>query len=76
MNRYQVKGNTSHGNSVQINGQVTVNTVPGLKPSFFKTSEYKQHKNINPKRVPETCLWFLEHPKFQRWKASLYKDLL
>lgn len=76
MDGYQIVGNTSHGSSIQINAPVTVNAVRRLEPSFFKTSEYEQHKNINPKRVPETCLWFLEHPTFQRWKASSCNDLL
>ncbi|KAL9078756.1 MAG: hypothetical protein Q9157_002326, partial [Trypethelium eluteriae] len=44
--------------------------------SFFKTSNYESYKNINPKRVPETCAWFLEHPTFREWNASRRNNLL
>jgi transcription termination factor Rho len=50
--------------------------VADLKPSFFYTSNYESHKNINPKRVPQTCSWFLEHPTFQKWRASSSDELL
>jgi hypothetical protein len=70
MSRYQYERNASHGNSIQINGSVygNVTLTTDLQPSFFKTSNYESYKNINPKRVPETCAWFLEHPTFLRWK--------
>lgn len=78
MDGYRVVGNSFYGDSAQVNGQVIFNAIQPLElqPSFFKTSAYEQHKNINPKRVPETCLWFLEHPKFNRWKASSHDDFL
>ncbi|KAF2184492.1 hypothetical protein K469DRAFT_186225 [Zopfia rhizophila CBS 207.26] len=78
MTRYQADGNTSYGNSIQINGPVhgNVGLATDLQPSFFKTSNYESYKNINPERVPETCVWFLEHPTFQKWKASSGDDLL
>jgi hypothetical protein len=47
-----------------------------VQPSFFKTSTYESYKNINPGRVPETCLWFLEHATFRNWKTSSRNDLL
>ncbi|KAF2011216.1 hypothetical protein BU24DRAFT_495441 [Aaosphaeria arxii CBS 175.79] len=49
------------------NNDLNGNSSPAL--SFFKTSEYESYKNINPKREPQTCRWFLEHPTFQAWKA-------
>ncbi|KAH7357568.1 hypothetical protein BKA66DRAFT_427820, partial [Pyrenochaeta sp. MPI-SDFR-AT-0127] len=33
-------------------------------------------KDINPPRVRDTCVWFLEHATFQKWKASSTVDLL
>ena len=34
------------------------------------------HKDINPKRERDTCVWFLEHPIFQDWKASNVNGIL
>ncbi|KAF1835671.1 hypothetical protein BDW02DRAFT_629345 [Decorospora gaudefroyi] len=47
-----------------------------LQPSFFKTSNYLSYKNINPERVPGTCVWFLDHPTFLKWRNSSGDDLL
>ena len=37
---------------------------------------YEQFKNINPDRVPGTCGWVLNHPRYIRWQQSLKDDLL
>jgi nucleoside phosphorylase/tetratricopeptide (TPR) repeat protein len=42
----------------------------------FKTSRYEDFKNINPDRVPGTCKWVLEHPKYQKWRRSSRDDIL
>ncbi|KAK1622056.1 ankyrin repeat-containing domain protein [Colletotrichum phormii] len=42
----------------------------------FKTSAYEKFKNINPDRVPGTCKWVLEHPRYQTWQQSRHDDLL
>ncbi|PVH98092.1 hypothetical protein DM02DRAFT_683272 [Periconia macrospinosa] len=51
-------------------------TINAQKPSFFKTTDYERHKNVNSKREPETCLWFLEHEIFDKWYWDKGKDLL
>ena len=40
------------------------------------TSNYRQHKERNPKRVPGTCEWFLEHPKYLDWINKQVSSLL
>lgn len=35
----------------------------------LRTSNYLAQKDLNPKRLPGTCNWFLEHPKYQNWKS-------
>jgi hypothetical protein len=47
-----------------------------LQPSFFKTSPYEEYMVLNPARVPGTCEWFVNHERFQRWKASERNDIL
>ncbi|KAK1621903.1 hypothetical protein BDP81DRAFT_387273, partial [Colletotrichum phormii] len=42
----------------------------------FKTSAYEKFKNINPDRVPGTCKWVLEHPRYTKWQQSRQDDLL
>jgi hypothetical protein len=44
--------------------------------SFFCTSNYEAHKNINLPPVKGTCGWFLNHPKFQEWKGNDHENLL
>jgi len=36
----------------------------------LRTSDYQQAKDRNPERLPGTCKWFLEHPKYQGWTAQ------
>lgn len=42
----------------------------------FKTSSYESFKNINPPRVPGTCLWVLEDPKYEMWHRNKRDNLL
>ncbi|KAE8142341.1 purine and uridine phosphorylase [Aspergillus pseudotamarii] len=42
----------------------------------FKISNYEQHKNINPDRVPGTCQWALQNPSYLGWWNSCGNDLL
>jgi hypothetical protein len=42
----------------------------------FKTSNYEQHKDINPGRVPGTCQWALQNPHYLHWWHSCCNDLL
>ncbi|KAH0559465.1 hypothetical protein GP486_004019 [Trichoglossum hirsutum] len=34
----------------------------------FRTTPYEADKDRNPDRVPGTCEWFLEHPRYQKWR--------
>lgn len=38
--------------------------------------EYEFQKNINPKREPGTCLWFLKNEKFLSWRDRSTSCLL
>jgi ankyrin repeat domain-containing protein 50 len=40
------------------------------------SSNYKQYKDRNPKRVEGTCEWFLEHPKYRNWLEAESSQLL
>ena len=40
------------------------------------SSNYREHKDRNPKRVPGTCSWFLEHPIFRKWRDEGTENLL
>jgi hypothetical protein len=42
----------------------------------FGPSVYVSHKNRNPLRVPGTCKWFLDHPRFLGWKQDELSSLL
>ena len=42
----------------------------------FKLSPYEDFKNNNPERVPGTCTWVLQHPKYIQWLESQKDDLL
>jgi hypothetical protein len=39
-------------------------------------ADYSGHKNVNPRRVPDTCRWFLDDPRFQRWRDLRHSSLL
>lgn len=39
-------------------------------------ADYLGHKNFNRRRVPNTCRWFLEDPRFHRWRDSTTSCLL
>ena len=40
------------------------------------TSNHRQHKERNPKRVPGTCEWFLKHTKYIDWTSAECSSLL
>ncbi|KAH8742949.1 hypothetical protein F5883DRAFT_594605 [Diaporthe sp. PMI_573] len=42
----------------------------------FKTSTYEHFMDLNPDRVPGTCKWVLEHPRYTTWQRSPRDDLL
>src|SRR5690348_12943644 len=42
----------------------------------LKTSQYEQHKDINPPRVSGTCQWVLTHKRYLKWHESALDDLL
>lgn len=42
----------------------------------FITSSYREDKDRNVPRVPETCMWFLEHETFIRWSQDHSASLL
>ncbi|OAP54807.1 hypothetical protein AYL99_11255 [Fonsecaea erecta] len=39
-------------------------------------ADYAGQKNFNPRRVPGTCRWFLDDPRFHRWRDSTESSLL
>ncbi|KIW59550.1 hypothetical protein PV05_03993 [Exophiala xenobiotica] len=40
------------------------------------STDYEGDKDINTKRVPGTCQWFLDHKRFQTWRDSPTSALL
>jgi ankyrin repeat protein len=40
------------------------------------SNNYEYQKNLNPPRVEDTCLWFLQNSKFLDWKDRLTSRLL
>ncbi|KAL3439736.1 ankyrin repeat protein [Aspergillus insuetus] len=40
------------------------------------TCPYKDRKERNHKRVPGTCEWFINHPRFTKWNQSGNSELL
>ncbi|OBT69288.1 hypothetical protein VE03_01956 [Pseudogymnoascus sp. 23342-1-I1] len=38
--------------------------------------DYERYKNLNPKRVPGTCEWFLKDERFHTWRDSTTSGLL
>ena len=38
--------------------------------------DYESQKNQNPQRVPHTCLWTLQNPKYLEWRDSDTKRML
>ncbi|KAF5857324.1 hypothetical protein ETB97_005973 [Aspergillus alliaceus] len=42
----------------------------------FKMSNYEQHKDINPDRIPGTCQWALQNSCYLGWWDSCCNDLL
>ena len=49
------------------------NCLQSLWPSGI---DYESQKNQNPRRVPNTCLWTLQNPKYLEWRDSNTKSLL
>lgn len=37
---------------------------------------HEEYKNFNPKKVPDTCQWFLNHSSFRNWRNSTSSRLL
>ncbi|KAL7908806.1 hypothetical protein GGI35DRAFT_413879 [Trichoderma velutinum] len=40
------------------------------------SGDYERYKNINPERVPGTCMWFLTDERFTNWRDNKSGDLL
>lgn len=40
------------------------------------STDYEEHKNFNPKRVPGTCEWFLHSKEFLRWSDATNSRIL
>ncbi|KFY86569.1 hypothetical protein V498_07459, partial [Pseudogymnoascus sp. VKM F-4517 (FW-2822)] len=38
--------------------------------------DYERYKDINPKRVPGTCEWFLKDERFHKWRDGATSSLL
>lgn len=36
----------------------------------LRTSNYRAQKDLNPERLPGTCKWILDHPKYQNWTSQ------
>ncbi|KAI4157299.1 MAG: hypothetical protein LQ342_008396 [Letrouitia transgressa] len=54
----------------------TTEEVECLQSLCPKGIDYESQKDQNPKRVPNTCLWTLENPKYTLWRDSNVKKLL
>ncbi|KAL2046727.1 hypothetical protein ABVK25_011599 [Lepraria finkii] len=58
------------------NSQVTMNWTPDeIDCLRALSSPYREDKERNPQRVPGTCHWVLDHPKFLQWQEKV-TDLL
>ena len=44
--------------------------------SSGQSIDYESYRTRNPPRVPGTCTWFLEHPKFKVWRSESSSSLL
>ena len=42
----------------------------------FKTSNYEEHKNINPRKIEGTCQWAIQSAEYIRWWQASNEDLL
>ncbi|KAL1868165.1 hypothetical protein Plec18167_008356 [Paecilomyces lecythidis] len=42
----------------------------------FRVMEYERYKDKNPLRVPGTCNWFLDHPRYHKWLQDPQAKLL
>ncbi|OBT92876.2 hypothetical protein VE01_09049 [Pseudogymnoascus verrucosus] len=38
--------------------------------------DYERYKDLNPKRVPGTCEWFLKDDRFRKWRDNTTSSLL
>lgn len=47
-----------------------------MQPSFFRTTNYEAFKNVNPKRVSNTCQWVLTHPYYTHWRDDPKANVL
>ncbi|KAL6701958.1 hypothetical protein J3F84DRAFT_356272 [Trichoderma pleuroticola] len=47
-----------------------------LKDLAMTSGDYERYKNINPERVPGTCMWFLTDERFINWRDNKAGDLL
>jgi ankyrin repeat domain-containing protein 50 len=43
---------------------------------FRNSIKYEEYKDRNRNRVPGTCKWFLEHPKFINWRNEQSSSLI
>ncbi|KAG9227950.1 putative ankyrin repeat-containing protein, partial [Amylocarpus encephaloides] len=43
---------------------------------LFKLGSYQDFKDSNQERVPGTCVWVLDNPKYLQWRDNLKNDLL
>jgi hypothetical protein len=74
------------GNFMFVSGRIKeifqkVQDIQNHTPAHVKclqslASNYREHKDRNPKRVPGTCRWFLRHPLFDKWNHEAVNLLL
>ena len=48
----------------------------GNKLMHSLSTDYEEHKNFNPKRVPGTCEWFLQSKQFLEWRDAIDSRIL
>ena len=48
----------------------------GNKLMHSLSTDYEEHKNFNPKRVPGTCEWFLQSKQFLEWRDATDSRIL
>ena len=65
--------NSSQG---QQEGQLSTEESKCLQSLCPSGMDYESQKNQNPVRVPNTCLWTLQNPKYLEWRDNNTKRLL
>ena len=66
----------SNSSQRQREGKLSTQEYNCLQSLYPGGIDYKSQKNQNPIRVPDTCLWTLQNPKYLEWRDNHTKRLL